>query len=84
MRPITFNFLEKPEEVGLDESILSYGSGSIRSGARSPRKRVKLWHPSQDNVSPFLNESTERNLRRKCKLSFIVGVYFHIFDLVLV
>ncbi|SDQ89895.1 hypothetical protein [Flagellimonas zhangzhouensis] len=24
MRPITFNFLEKPEEIGLDEPILSY------------------------------------------------------------
>ena len=48
-----------------DESILSYGSGSIRSSARSPRKRVKLWHPSQDNVSPFLNETTERSMRRK-------------------
>ena len=48
-----------------NESILSYGSGSVRSSARSPRKRVKLWHPSQDNVSPFLNESTERNMRRR-------------------
>ena len=48
-----------------NDSILSYGSGSIRSSARSPRKKVKLWHPSQDTVSPFLNESTERNMRRK-------------------
>ena len=48
-----------------NESIFSYGSGSVRSGARSPRKRVKLWHPSQDTVSPFLNESEERSMRRK-------------------
>ena len=47
------------------ESMYSYGSGSIRSGARSPKKKVKLWHPSQDNVSPFLHESTERNMRRR-------------------
>ena len=45
--------------------MLSYGSGSIRSGARSPKKKVKLWHPSQDGVSPFLHESTERNMRRR-------------------
>ena len=48
-----------------NESIFSYGSGSVRSGARSPRKRVKLWHPSQDTVSPFLNETEERSMRRK-------------------
>ena len=47
------------------ESLMSYGSGSIRSGARSPKKKVKLWHPSQDGVSPFLHESTERNMRRR-------------------
>ena len=45
--------------------MFSYGSGSIRSGARSPRKKVKLWHPSQDTVSPFLHESSERNMRRR-------------------